>query len=208
MNIAVQTYSGCIQCRPDTSWEREDKDLYAPDFVDGYLFSPVLFVRISKAGKCIGRKFAGRYYDAVNYGILLHAILSGGRGTGFPPAEAGNPRETYGERDISGIMDHTSVLPFPMYDRVTLESGENMFSLSGDRGDGVVREIYSTGCGSAEMIESAIENVSRFVSLRIGDIAAVELAPAAPLVLRKECTVTRISGSFCGNSLFDFNIIM
>ena len=76
-----------MQCRPDTSWEREDKDLYAPDFVDGYLFSPVLFVRISKAGKCIGRKFAGRYYDAVNYGILLHAILSGGKGTGFPPAE-------------------------------------------------------------------------------------------------------------------------
>ena len=33
MNIVVQTYDGRVQCRPDTSWEREDRDLFAPDFI-------------------------------------------------------------------------------------------------------------------------------------------------------------------------------
>lgn len=203
MNIAVQTYSGCIQCRPDTSWEREDKDLYAPDFVDGYLFSPVLFARICKAGKCIGRKFAGRYYDAINYGILLYAVLHS-RNDGREMSDLPSARAD----DICHIMDRTSVLPSPMYDRATLESGENMFRLMcGTETEGI-HEIYATDCGSCQMIESAIEEMSGLVSLRIGDIAAVELAQASHLISRGDCLHRRVSGTFCENALFDFNIIM
>ena len=73
MNIIVITADGHVRCRPDTTWEREDKDIYAPEQVSSYSYSPVLFARISKAGKCIGEKFVDRYYDAVNYGMLLYA---------------------------------------------------------------------------------------------------------------------------------------
>ena len=55
MNIIVKPYSGqhCY-CRPDTTWERENKDFYVPDGVENLRWAPVLFARISKAGKHIG----------------------------------------------------------------------------------------------------------------------------------------------------------
>ena len=203
MNIVVQTYDGRVQCRPDTSWEREDRDLFAPDFISAYDFVPVLFARICKAGKCIGGKFAGRYYDAVNYGILLDAITVSG--------------------EPIRIMDRTSVLPFPMYDKITLGSGKNEFRICLDAGPVSGKEenatgdriVFNTSCGSTELIEKALCHISEFVSLRIGDIIAVELARQDILVSRKDCrktdgnvTTTRLYGSFCGNTSFDFNIIM
>ena len=164
-----------------------------PDNISGYSWTPVLFARISKAGKCIGRKFAGRYYDAVGYGALLYVedMLDG-----TPESIA-----------CASCADHTSILPFPMYDRITLESGENVFAMVKD---GIT--IYSTSEGSADMIEDAISKASATISLRTGDIIAIELAPAGRLASRgqegTETNDTEINGSFCGNELFRFKIRM
>lgn len=201
MNIIVRLYgSGKFLCRPDTSWERENKDLFAPDSVSSYLWTPILFARISKAGKCVGRKFASRYWDAVSYGALLYV---GDMLDGSPESMA-----------CASCADRTSVLPFPMYDKATLESGLNMFSL---RIDSI--EAYSTVTeGATEMIEEAITASSAIVSLRIGDIIAIELAPMQPMgqgvqteahgTCDRSPEMTEISGTFCDNELFKFNIIM
>ncbi len=178
MNIIVQNCDGRIICRPDTTWERENKDIYTPDFVTGWDYAPVFFARISKAGKCVGEKFAGRYYDAVSYGMLL-----------YPRIEAGDVD--------TGILDHSSILPFPMYNRAVLESGENRFELCCDG-----TEIYSTCVGSEAMIEAAIVRASAYISLRIGDIIAIELAPPAPLT----ASTAYIAATYCDNPLFDFYI--
>ncbi|MGN0189693.1 MAG: hypothetical protein ACI395_09285, partial [Candidatus Cryptobacteroides sp.] len=69
MNIALKTYSGMVTSRPDTTWERENRDWYIPDFITGVLWSPVLFTRIGKAGKCVGRKYADRYIDGMGFGL-------------------------------------------------------------------------------------------------------------------------------------------
>lgn len=210
MNIIVKSYgTGAFYCRPDTSWEREDKDLYLPDPVSGYLWTPVLFARISKAGKCIGRKFSGRYYDAVNYGILLYIkdMLIPGR-----PCAGPGPGAHFA---AASCADHTSVLPFPMYDKVTLEDGTNIFSVSKDG-----KEIYSTSEGSYEIIEDALSQASGLISLRIGDILAVELREMSmladfaarqnapdPVAGTPGTSSTAISGTFCGNELFRFKMI-
>lgn len=210
MNIIVKSYgTGAFYCRPDTSWEREDKDLYLPDPVSGYLWTPVLFARISKAGKCIGRKFSGRYYDAVNYGILLYIkdMLIPGR-----PCAGPGPGAHFA---AASCADHTSVLPFPMYDKVTLEDGTNIFSVSKDG-----KEIYSTSEGTYEIIEDALSQASGLISLRIGDILAVELremSMLADFAARQNAPdpaagtpgtpSTEISGTFCGNELFRFKMI-
>lgn len=210
MNIIVKSYgTGAFYCRPDTSWEREDKDLYLPDPVSGYLWTPVLFARISKAGKCIGRKFSGRYYDAVNYGILLYIkdMLIPGRSCAGPGPGA--------HFAAASCADHTSVLPFPMYDKVTLEDGTNIFSVSKDG-----KEIYSTSEGSYEIIEDALSQASGLISLRIGDILAVELREMSmladfaarqnapdPAAGTSGTSSTEISGTFCGNELFRFKMI-
>lgn len=192
MNIIVKTYDGGrICCRPDTSWEREDKDLYVPDGIHAYMWTPVLFARISKAGKCVGRKYASRYYDAVNYGMLLY------------PSDMldGSP---YGIAAAS-CADHTSVLPFPLYNTVTLDDGTNVYSVLKD---GI--EIFRTQEGSREIIEKALSEASCIVSLRTGDILATEIAPLSVLAEFGGDTLEHeiaLSGSFCGNPLFSFRMI-
>ena len=78
MNIIVKPYgSNLCYCRPDTTWERENKDFYSPECVNDIYWTPVVFARISKAGKCVGRKFVERYYDGVGCGMLLYCGTSG-----------------------------------------------------------------------------------------------------------------------------------
>lgn len=190
MNIVIKTYGGGgIYCRPDTTWERENKDFFSPDGIRGYLYAPVLFARIAKAGKCIGRKFASRYYDSIGYGMLLYRsdLMDGG-----PMSYAS-----------ASCMDHTSILPFPMYNRITLESGTNIFSILKNGS-----EIYSTSEGCAELLENGISEASSAVSVRTGDIVAIELASPEPLASRDtDGNHTEIKGIFCENDLFDFKII-
>lgn len=186
MNIIVKTYEGATVCRPDTTWERENKDIYIPEDIDSFSYSPVLFARICKAGKCVGSKFASRYYDAINYGALLYPSDIPETGQGFAAASC---------------IDHTSILPFPMYNTITLESGENRFGLFLDG-----KEIYSTANGTPGMIEEAIVSASRHVSLRIGDMICVELSPIAPLTMKDE-KKSEIHALYCGNETFRLNII-
>ena len=104
MNIIVkpQGSSQCY-CRPDTTWERENKDFYVPDCVDEICWVPVIFVKISKAGKCISPKFVSRYYDSFNFGTLLYCRA--------------------GEEMIS-YADHTSLLPSPMHGAEEMKDNE------------------------------------------------------------------------------------
>lgn len=193
MNIIVKTTGGRCYCRPDTSWEREDKDLFSPDSVNSFLYTPVLFARISKAGKCVGRKFAGRYYDYVGYGMLLYA---GDLFDGSPAAYAS-----------ASCIDHTSVLPFPMHNLLTSGEASNRFAIYKDGS-----EIFTYSQGSTDMIECAISETSALVSLRIGDMIAVELADPEMLACRSmnagnSTGKYEIRGTFCENGLFCFNII-
>ena len=59
---------------------------------------------------------------------------------------------------------------------------------------------------SAELIPNAICEVSRFSSLRIGDIVAVELLSPAALPLNS--SLTSLSATFCDSGIFDFSILM
>ena len=198
MNIIVKTTSGRCYCRPDTTWEREDKDLFSPDSVNSFLYTPVLFARICKAGKCVGRKFAERYYESAGYGLLLYA---GDLMDGSPLSIAS-----------ASCLDHTSVLPSAMSARTALGNAQEPFILYKDG-----KEIFRSGKTYTGMIESAISEASSFVSLRIGDMIAIELAEPAALADREaqsdaDRTGTsmyrnEIRGTFRGEGLFCFNII-
>ena len=184
MNIIVRPHDGrnCY-CRPDTTWERENKDFYVPDLVDELHWAPIVFVRISKAGKCIGEKFVGRYYDSFNFGMLIY--------TGA------------GDIAFSSCTDHTSLLPSPLYDMVVMESTDNTLEIIKD---GSV--LFKTACSDkmrAE-IEKAVMDASRLISLRIGDFVALELAHPAKLT-DKDQAVTGIKGIFCESTIFEKRII-
>lgn len=201
MNIIVRPYgSDLCYCRPDTTWERENADFFSPAFVDTLYYSPVVIAKISKAGKYIRGKFAERYFESVNFGMLMY--------TEEPVAD---------KLAVASCVDHTSILPFPLYNRIVLDNEGNDFELYRNG-----KLIYSFRAMDAEsrkgimtsLIEDSICKVSERVSLRIGDFVATELAVPAPLTSRQENSSfedkdakTYIQATFCGNELFDFNII-
>ena len=180
MNIVVRSREKYCVCRPDTSWDRENRDIYAQEAVEGYEYTPVLFVRICKAGKCISEKFASRYYDAFNFGVLLSGRLQGCRGDGL----------------VSECLDHSSILPFPLYNPVVLENPDKHFKIQLNG-----KYIYSYDGGDTAMVQRAIAEVSALVSLRIGDIVAIELQEGCGLCSRSEERIS-LRGDFLGNEIF------
>ena len=157
MNIIVKPKgSDLCYCRPDTTWERENKDFYVPDSVSVLYWTPVLFARVSKAGKCINPKFVTRYYDAFNFGFLMY--------TGE------------GEIAFTSCSDHTSILPAPL--PASEMDGEYKVSLGGE-------EIFSA-VADASLLEDALCKASQMTSVRIGDYVAVELDAIKPLASRPD----------------------
>ena len=185
MNIIVKPHgSDYCYCRPDTTWERENRDFYSPECVNEVFWTPVVFVRISKAGKCIGTKFVSRYYDAVGCGMLM-----------------------YGNKDIAfgSCIDHTSILPMPMFNPVVLEE-EKALEIDFNQQDGAVKQVKLNLDNAKFQLEDAICKASQLTSLRIGDYVAVEIAPLASLA-DKSVGEVNIKGTFCDNDIFGFKII-
>jgi hypothetical protein len=136
MNIIVKPYgSKSCYCRPDTTWERENKDFYSPECVNEVYYTPVVFARVAKAGKCIGGKFVQRYYDGIGCGVLL-----------------------YGD-GISHI-DKSSILPLPLYDPMVFDDEKgfeiNEDCIAPDEAGEWRRLLEDTICRSSELISLRI----------------------------------------------------
>ena len=234
MNIIVKPYgSNLCYCRPDTTWERENKDFYSPECVNEIYWTPVVFARVSKAGKCVGSKFVGRYYDAVGCGMLLYCRTSGlSVSSGDPrnPATAGCALQrstgpfaeslaTHSRgwenaisdhqpiRQLSHIVDKTSILPHPLFQPVVLEDEkEFIVSCQHDaQGDAALSHNIILS-GAKDLLEEALCNASQLTSLRIGDFVAVELKELQKLACKEDGNVA-VKGEFCEKEIFSFNII-
>ena len=197
MNIIVKPYgSDLCYCRPDTTWERENKDFYSPECVNEIYWTPVVFARVSKDGKCVGRKFVERYYDAVGCGVLLYCGTST---TSFDGSA--------GVRSLSEVVDRSSILPHPLFQPVVLEDEkEFMVSCQHDaQGDAALSHNIILS-GAKDLLEEALCNASQLTSLRIGDFVAVELKDLQKLAAREEGDIA-VKGEFCEKEIFGFNII-
>lgn len=183
MNILVKTYDGNIVFRPETTWKRGDDCVYLPEFIDSVEAAPVVFVRICKSGRSVGRQFATRYYDAVGYGMLLYPteLLNSGP-EGFASA---------------CCLDHTSFLSLPCLDRMSLGDGELCIAKGSE-----IQRYKAPGAGE---IEDAIEFATCFCYIRTGDFLAVELEKRKPLCNRQQPS-TLVVGSYGGSPLFDFTV--
>ena len=188
MNIIVKTSTGRITVRPDTTWEKDNEDFYPPEFVEELTYSPVLFARILKPGRSIGRKFAGRYYDSVGFGVLL-----------YPENLMDGSPESY----ASAIcLDHTSFLPAPFFPPESLEQeGNRRLTLECDD-----KELFSYSEASLNMIEEAIVEATKMIYIRTGDLIAIELTERKPLASRQE-SKTRVEGFFGTDKTTDFQVI-
>lgn len=187
MNIIVKTSSGRIVVRPDTTWEKDNEDFYPPEFVDELTYSPVLFARILKPGRSIGRKFAGRYYDSVGFGVLL-----------YPENLIDGSPESYAQ---AICLDHTSFLPAPFFPPSSLEGKGCKFKLECEG-----KELFTSEEVSLNMIEDAIVEATKMLYIRTGDLIAIELADRSPLTNRPAAT-SHLTGTFGSSKVLDFQII-
>ena len=108
------------------------------------------------------------------------------------------------DKDIaySSCIDHTSILPLPLFNPVIFENEENTFNFK----IGEKSAAITISADIKENLEKAICKASARVSLRIGDMVALELAPPETAINRTDEEV-HLKGEFCENSLFDFKMI-
>jgi len=183
MNIVVKTADNRYIVRPDTTWERDSEDFYPPEFVTDLSWSPVLFVRISKPGRSVGAKFAERYYDQVGYGVLLYPEnLIDGSESAFAAASC---------------LDHTSFLQLPAADKTGLAP----ISLDLKAGE---TALFHHEDFDASLIAASIEEATRYIYIRSGDLLAIELQARKPLDVEGTLVVT---GDCAGVPSFKFQII-
>ena len=187
MIIAVLSRDEHVFTRPDTSLGKSYEDFYVPEFIDSVSFCPVLFARVCKAGRSVAVKFADRYYDGINYGILLYPGLSRDDGP-------------YGIA-CSSCLDRTTILPAPLYNKVTLGREGNVFRLEAGN-----KELFSFNRGTAEMLEKAVGQVTGYVHIRIGDVIAIELDDVRELCRRSDGRL-HLTATWCDNLTTDFSII-
>jgi len=79
-----------IFTKPDTALAKPNQPFYIPDFSGDIHYEVELVLKISKTGKNIHEKFAGRYYDSIGLGIDFTArdLQSKAKEKGLPWALA------------------------------------------------------------------------------------------------------------------------
>ncbi len=177
MNIFVVPYcSDGYYCRPDTTLEKEPKDYFLPDSVTDLSAAPVVFIKMIKAGKAVGEKFAERYYDSFCAGVLLYAenIVNSETPTAFCEATC---------------LDSSSYLPFNFQPLTLLDKFSCRLQINGT--DAVDMSVDDS---IIQYINEFIALISRRTSFRIGDIIAFETFDRVPV--KQGDSVKVLSDSF------------
>lgn len=144
-----------IFMKPDTALLKDNKDFYYPEFTSDLHYEVELVVRICNEGKHVAKKFAHKYFDAIGLGIDFTA-----RDLQSSLKERGLPWE------LAKAFDHSAVVS-PLLPKETFADLQNInFSLHKNG------ELVQQG-HTKDMIfdiEALIVYISRFITLRKGDL--------------------------------------
>ncbi|KAA6331467.1 Ureidoglycolate lyase [termite gut metagenome] len=144
-----------IFMKPDSAILKDGKPFFIPDFSNEIHYETELVVRISRLGKHIAQRFAHRYYDAITVGIDFTA-----RDLQREFRQKGNPWEL-----CKGFDDSAAIGTFVSKDKFA-DIQQLNFRLTID-GKEVQRGHTSNMLFG---IDDVIAYVSRFVTLKIGDL--------------------------------------
>ncbi len=175
--------------KPDTALLRNNDPFYIPHFTQEVHYECELIVRINRVGRCIEERFARRYYDEVGLGIDFTA-----RDLQRRAIAEGLPWEAAKAFDYSAAIS-PQFLPLA-------ELGGDVQRLHFDlKIDGDLRQSGYTG-DMLFPVDRLIAHVSRFVTLRMGDLlytgTPVGVGPVAP--------GQNLVATLEGRKLLDFDI--
>lgn len=176
-----------IFMKPDSSILKDGKPFFIPGFSHEIHYEAELVVRICRLGKNIASRFAHRYYDAVTVGIDFTA-----RDLQRRFRESGNPWELSKGFDNSAAIG--TFVPAGKYPDI-----QNIgFSLTIDNEE--VQRGHTAGMIFG--IDEVIAYVSRFVTLKIGDL----LFTGTPAGVGPVHAGQHLRGYIEGEKLLDFHI--
>lgn len=176
--------------KPDTALLRNNDPFYVPSFSDEVHYECELVVRINRLAKCIDRRFANRCYDEVGLGIDFTA------------------RDRQREAIANGLpwelckgFDHSAALSPEFVPLAELGGDvqrlEFEMELNGEvRQRGRTEEMVFT-------VDEIISYVSRFMTLRIGDLIFTGTPVGVGPVVRGDNIRARLGG----RTLLDFDIM-
>lgn len=177
-----------IFMKPDSAILKDGKPFFVPDFSHEVHYETEVVVRICRLGKNIAPRFAHRYYDTVTVGIDFTA-----RDLQRKFREAGNPWELCKGFDNSAAIGTFISLEQAGGDLQNLDFHLDIDGCEVQRGN------------TADMlfkIDDIIAYVSRFMTLKIGDL----LFTGTPAGVGPVSVGQHLQGYLGGEKLLDFHI--
>lgn len=186
VRITEHPFGNCHwRCHPDSALNKNGKPLFIPDFDPVFEATPSMAVRIDRLGKSIQAKFAGRYYNELALAVTTKA------------RELFNHLSTAGLPTEAACCFDQSVTIGEYFNKALLQDNikEAVFSIGTDT-------VTCTLDGLPGMIDDFISNISRFNTLKTGDILLLPLSDS-----KFELHFpSRMEGAINGMTLLKFNI--
>ncbi len=173
--------------KPETALIKNNQDFYYPDFTTDLHYETEFVVKISQVGKNIQEKFAHRYYDDVTMGIDFTA-----RDLQRKCKEEGLPWE------VAKAFDGSAPIGKFVSKEKFLDINNINFSL---KINDALRQQGNTG-DMIFSIDKLIAYVSRFVTLKIGDL----LFTGTPAGVGPVKIGDHLQAFLEGENLLDFNV--
>lgn len=167
----------------DSSLLKDGKPFFVPDFADKFMARPYLVLRIGRLGKNIARQFAWRYLDGITLGFAVEAEGLHEQFSDDGPGAVANAFD--GAAILGDFIRPEEVFTNPV---VVTINGELCLQCP--------RVLLTLS------IENMIEYVSRYFTLKIGDLIYV-CGVGPSIQLQPETTVT---AAVNGNEVMRFKV--
>jgi acylpyruvate hydrolase len=173
--------------KPDSALLKDNKPFFLPDFSSEIHHEIELVIRISRLGKNIDAKFAGRYYDEIGLGIDFTA-----RDVQRHLIEKGLPWEKAKAFDSSAVLGKF----LPREELGNLD--QVLFSLKRNG------EVVQAGDSKLMIFpfDTIIEHVSKYVTLKIGDL----IYTGTPAGVGPVAIGDRLEGFIGEKKMFDIQV--
>ena len=188
MQHALLLSEPVIFMKSEASLLKDGKPFFIPDFSLDVQYEAEIVIKINRLGKCINRRFACRYYDEITVGIDMTA-----RDLQRKLRKDGLPWE------LSKSFDNSAVIgKFISIEKEGLNIDAVPFHLDIDG------KTVQQG-NTADMIfktDEIIEYISRFVTLRMGDL----IFTGTPAGIGKVEINNRLQGYINDRKILDFRV--